>query len=162
MRSVFVRSSKDARHESPGIYLFNANRNMTVILCNSELAIYEVLMGHCHKASRSMSNCNSNRFCPCSEVHACNSQCIFQKWAHYSHFADVERASPVASALPEQNSWWRRCEEAVQLCAEQKTRKVAVAFPAAGIPQSCSHTHFLTWTEKLGLPAPIIYPLTLD
>lgn len=54
MRSVFVRSSKDTRHERPGICLSNANRNMTVILSNSELAIYEPLMGHCHKASRSM------------------------------------------------------------------------------------------------------------
>lgn len=162
MRSVFVRSSKDARHESPGICLSIANRNMTVILSNSKLAIYEALMGHCHKASRSMWNCNSNNFHPCSEVHAGNSQCIFQKWVYNSYFADVERDGPVANALPEQNSWWRRCKEAMQLRAEKKRAGVGVAFPAADIPESRSHTHFLIWKEKLGLPASIIYSPTLN
>lgn len=157
-----MRSLCKEQHESPGICLSNANRNMTVILSNSELAIYEALMGHCHKASRGMRNCNSSNFHPCSEVHAGNSQCIFHKWVHYSHFADVERDGPGASALPEQNSRWRRCEEAMQLRAEKKRARVGGAFPAAGIPQSHSHSHFLTWKEKLGRPAPIVCPLTLD
>lgn len=158
MRSVFVRSSNDTRHESPGTCLSNANRNMTVILSNSGLAIYEALMGHCHKASRSMYNCNSKNFHSCSEVHAGNSQSIFQKWVHYSRFVDVESDGPGASALPNQKSWWKRWEESMKLSAEKKR----VAFPAAAIPQSCSHNQFLIWKEKLGLPAPIIYPLTLN
>lgn len=146
MRSFFVRSSMKAL-----VCLSNANRNMTVILSNSELAIYELLMGHCHKASRSMQNCNSSNFHPRSEVHAGNSQCIFHKWVHNSHFADVEGDGPGASALPEQSSGERGARKPLQLRAEKKRAGEGVAFPAAGrhptepLPYPLSHTERETW-----------------
>lgn len=119
---------------------------MTVILSNSELAIYEALMGHCHKASRSMQNCNSSNFHSCSEVHAGNSQCIFHKWVHNSHFADVERDGPGASALPELNSGEGGARKP---CREEKGRSggsiSSSRHPTELLPYPLSHMKRETW-----------------